>query len=85
MANTIKCGDCKKYSPAERPIRSKKGGFKKMRNGHCLARTVYASNRVGNPVYPPGAKTAELPGGQHNIVLVREDDIVSHCTDAEHK
>jgi hypothetical protein len=85
MANTTKCGDCKKYSPSERPIRKKGGGMKKLRTGHCLAKTVYASNRVDNPVFPPGAKTATLEGGQHKIHLVREESIEAHCTDVEPK
>lgn len=85
MANTIKCGDCKKYHAIKKPIRSKTGGFKDLHRGHCLARTVYAKNKPGDHVYPPKAVVKDLPFGRHQIVIVHEDEVVPHCIHAKEK
>ena len=66
-------------------MRNKTGGRKPLKRGHCLARTVYAANRVENNVYPVGAKVENLPNGQHKIFLVREDHLELSCTTAEEK
>lgn len=47
--------------------------------------TVYASNKPGNPDYPLGAQTAELPYGRHIIKMVRPKQIVAECTSAKRK
>lgn len=83
--NTIKCGDCKKYWELKRAKRSKRGGHITLHKGHCLANTIYATNRTGNDVFPPGAKTAELPNGTHKIDIVRETDLKPYCLNAEAK
>jgi hypothetical protein len=84
MSNDIKCGQCVLYAeqlkpqPEDRPAKS-------LHRGHCLDRTIYAVNKPGSPVYPPGAKTAELPNGRHKIAGVREDQLVPNCTAASLK
>jgi len=85
MSNTIKCGNCILYHAIRKPLRTKEGGFKKLKRGHCLAQTVYASNKPGKHVYPPKAKVKELPFGRHIIFLVHEDQIIPHCTSAKEK
>ena len=77
MANNVKCKDCSFYHEQRKPLR--KGGTKSLQRGHCLAQTVYASNRPDNPVFPPNAKTAELPYGRHQITAVMEDELRPHC------
>ncbi len=78
MSNTKACNECGLYHAIIKPHR--KGGVaKNTGRGHCLDRTIYAENRVGNPVYPPRAKVKELPFGQHMIALQRETDVVEHC------
>ena len=81
MANTIKCGDCIRYHEMRKPLRSGKGYTRLMR-GHCLAKSIYAKDRPGNPVYPPGAKIETLPHNRHQIVVVRDENVESGCTDA---
>jgi len=78
MANTNKCGDCTEYHAIIKPHRSG-GKSTNTRKGHCLDQTIYAGNKPGNPVYPPGAKVQELPYGRHKIVLRREDEVCKHC------
>ena len=80
MSNTIKCGKCTLYRPIKKPLRTKEGGFKTLPRGHCLDRTIYASNKPGDHVYPPRAKLKELPFGRHQITIVRADEVVPHCT-----
>ena len=83
--NQIKCGECKKYHAMERPKRNKSGGMIPLKKGYCLDRSVFATNRPGNEVIPPGAKTAELEFGRHKPVIVREEQIVPNCTAARSK
>jgi hypothetical protein len=83
MANTILCGQCIHYSELRKP--KEKGGYKSLKKGHCLDQTVYAKNKPGKPVYPPNAKLEDLPFQQHKIVLVRETQIVLHCTAAKQR
>ncbi len=82
MANTIPCGECTLYHAIVKPHRDGKGSTD-TKKGHCLDRTVYAKNKAGNPVYPPGAKVADLPYNRHQIVLHRDAEIVPHCTAAK--
>ena len=81
MPNTIPCGKCIRYAAQEKP-QPKDKPPKQLHRGHCLARTIYAVNKPGKPVYPPGAKTAELPYGRHKIFSVRKTQLVPHCTNA---
>lgn len=81
MPNTIKCGQCALYAEQLKPQPGNKPP-KSLRRGHCLNRTIYAVNKPGKPVYPPGAKTTELPHGRHKIASVREDQLMAHCTAA---
>ena len=80
--NKLKCGECKNYFGMERPLRRKEGGTVSLKKGYCLAKSVFASNRPGDEILPPGAKTAELEYGRHKIHLVREEEIVPHCVPA---
>lgn len=80
--NNLRCEQCVHYYPVQR--RTKKG-FKSLGYGHCLNRTVYASNRPGKPTYPPRSKVAELPYGRHQIALVQKREIVPNCTAAKEK
>ncbi len=78
MANTHKCGECSLYHALVKPHRDGKGSTD-IQKGHCLDRTVYASGKAGNPVYPAKAKTAELPHNRHKIALVRASDVHPNC------
>ena len=77
MPDTV-CSNCVHYAPIKIPTGNR--GSKNTRQGHCLAQSVYAVNKPGKNVYPIGAKTAVLPYARHSIVVVREDQIVLHCT-----
>lgn len=81
MPNTIQCGKCTRYAAQVKPQPGDKPP-KPLHRGHCLARTIYAVNKPGNPVYPPGAKTEELPYGRHQIFSVRNAQLVPNCTAA---
>ena len=76
-SNTQPCSACKKYWPLVKGL--KKGKKKKLSHGYCLERTVFASNKPGNPVYPPRAKVKELPNGNHKVILVRKSDVKANC------
>jgi len=78
MANTKPCGECNLYHAIIRPHRNGKGSTD-TRKGHCLDKTVYASNKPGKPIYPVRAKTAVLPYHQHRIVLRRADQVQANC------
>jgi len=80
MANTIPCGQCIFYAELRKP--KEKGGYKSLRRGHCLDKTIYAK-KPGNIVYPPLAKVEERPFQQHKIVMVKEKEIILHCTAAK--
>jgi len=83
MANEIKCGDCAQYYAIQKP--KPKGGFRTLNYGHCLARTVYAKGKPGKPVYPPGAKVADLPHNQHQVHVVRKGTVKPTCTTVQPK
>lgn len=83
MANTMKCEDCAKYFKLERATRKNKKID--TRKGHCLARTIYAKDRPGHRPYPPKARVEKLPFDRHKVVIVRADQVVSSCTNAEPK
>lgn len=83
MSNNIPCGKCINYHEILKPV--KKGGTVSLHKGHCLIRTVYASNKPGNNVYPPKAKTAELPYGRHQIEMVCENEVRPNCSDAKER
>lgn len=78
---TFPCSKCAKYWELRKPKRNG-DGFTSLNKGYCLARTVFASNKPGDNIYPPGARTATLPNGQHTIVLVRPDSLELTCTNA---
>lgn len=78
MPNTKTCGTCLLYHALIKPYRNGKG-FKDTGKGHCLAQTVYAKNKPGSPVYPPRAKIADLPFNQHQVVVVRANEIRAFC------
>ena len=79
MSLDIQCQECSHYHELRKPLRRKRGGSKSLRKGHCLKRSVYASNKPGNPIYPPGAVTEERKYAQHKITVVSEDQIVPGC------
>ena len=83
MANTIKCGQCMFFYELKKP--KPKGGMRSLGYGHCLDRTVYAKGKPGNPVYPPGAKVADMPFDQHNVTVVKPMQLVPHCLAAKLK
>jgi len=85
MANQIPCGKCLLYHPLLKPLRRKEGGFKNLKRGHCLDRTIYAKNKPGKPVYPKYAKVKELPFGRHQVVMVKPDEVVPFCTAVKEK
>jgi hypothetical protein len=72
------CGACTHYHAILVP--TGKGNTRETRQGHCLARTIYAKNKPGNPVFPLGAKTADLPYARHAVVVVRKDQKMPNCT-----
>ena len=84
MPNTQACSACLLYHAIIKPHR-KGGEPKNLKRGYCLDQTVFASNRPGDPVYPPRAKTAVLPFAQHSVVLRREDEVVGHCNAFKHQ
>ena len=81
MANTLPCNQCVYYFELRKP--KERGGYKSLKRGHCLAKTVYAKNKPGNQVYPPNAKVEDLPFQQHKIVMVKENEIILHCLSAK--
>lgn len=74
---TKPCEDCSLYWEIMRALA--KGGQKKTGRGHCLARSVYASNAKGKPIYPPKAKVAELPYGHSKVIIVVGKNIDPSC------
>ena len=82
MSLDIKCKECVHYHEIRKPLKKKEGGSKSVHKGHCLKRTIYASNKPGNPVYPPGAIVQVLPYGRHKINIVNEEQIVVGCIHA---
>jgi hypothetical protein len=83
MANKIPCGKCQKYHEQRKPIR--KGGTISLHQGHCLEYTIYASNKPGDHIHPPGAKTEEREFGMHKIELVGEKELRPYCSAAKER
>lgn len=81
MANEMQCKDCTHYFPQRKP--KPNGGFKELGYGHCVAKSIYAKNKVGKPIYPPGAVIKELPFAQHIITIVKSGEIVPLCSQAK--
>jgi hypothetical protein len=76
-SNNEACGKCDLFWPLEKGL---KGGKRKaLHHGYCLNTTVFATNKVGEPVYPPRAKTAILPNAQHKVTLMRKDEVNPNC------
>jgi hypothetical protein len=48
-----------------------------------LARSKYAKNKPGKPVYPPGAIIEDLPFNRHRIEVVNDDTVMPSCTAAK--
>jgi len=71
------CENCIHFWPIKIP--TGKGHSKETNQAHCLAQTIYAKNKPGNPVYPPKAKTADLPYAKHHVVIVRREQSASDC------
>jgi hypothetical protein len=73
------CGECTSFHSIRIPTGT--GSTRETDQAHCVAKSVYAKNRPGNPVYPPGAKIADLPHAAHKITIVRRDQKEPYCTD----
>jgi hypothetical protein len=71
------CGQCVHFNPIKLPTAT--GTLRTTHQAHCLAKSTYASNKPGNPVYPPGAKTAELTYAQHQITIVYAEQNEPNC------
>jgi len=74
---TEACENCSLYWEIMRALA--KGGQKKTGRGHCLSRSIYASNAPGKPTYPPRAKTAELPNRCSKVVVVVGKNVDPSC------
>jgi len=80
MANDkIICGECTHFHAIKIPTGT--GSTRETDQAHCLAKSIYAKNKVDHPVYPPGAKIEDLPFGRHKIVIVRRNQHHPHCDD----
>jgi hypothetical protein len=77
------CGECMYFYPIQIPTGT--GSQRETDQAHCLAKSVYAKNKPGNPVFPPGAKTADLQFAQHQIVIVRRKQHSPNCMDYKKK
>lgn len=78
MANKKTCGTCKFMWPLQKGKRG--GGTVSLSRGHCLKRSVFPKNRPGKHVYPPGAIIKDTPNNVTIPFLVRQDQVVDHCT-----
>jgi hypothetical protein len=74
------CSECGNFAPIERSNRTKAGGKKKINHGYCLALSIFATNRPDTENIPLKAKRAVLPNGQHQVELVRQDEIKLECS-----
>jgi hypothetical protein len=79
----IVCGNCVKFWNVK--VAKNRKELKETALGHCLVRTVYAANKAGNPVYPPGSKVEVLPFAQHKIAVVRNNQDARNCPDYKEK
>lgn len=82
MPNTTPCDTCIHYWAQMRPQPGNRPD-KDLKHGHCLAKTIYAVNKPGKRVYPPGAKFKKLPYGRHRIFSVEKGQIISTCLEAK--
>jgi len=71
------CGKCKYFYPLKKVDR--KGGLRDLTRGYCLAKSVFAKNKPGKPVFPPGAVTKELPYGRSKPEIVMTTQVVKDC------
>lgn len=71
------CGNCEMYWEIKRATMG--GAYKDTGRGHCLARSVYASDVPGNPTYPPKSKQEKLPNNCSQVVVVQAKEIVHDC------
>jgi hypothetical protein len=82
MANDIPCGKCMHYHELKK-ITDEEGGTVSLHMGHCLQNTIYAANKPGNHVHPPGARVEDLPFGRHLITVVEEKELRKFCETAK--
>jgi len=61
------------------------GGTVDLSRGHCLKKTIFPKDRPGDLVYPPGAIIKDTKNDMIIPFLVRNDQIVPHCTDHQEK
>jgi len=77
--NNKPCGMCEGFFAIERGL---KGGKRKdLKHGYCLKKSLFASNKAGNPIFPPRAKTAELLNAMHKLKIVRTNQVESMCNE----
>lgn len=77
--NMKPCGECSAFFPLEKGL---KGGHRKpLCHGYCLKKSKFASNKPGDPVYPPRAVVTELPNAVHKLKIVRCNQVEKHCAD----
>ena len=76
MANE-NCGNCEMYWEIKRATTG--GAFKDTGRGHCLAKSIYASNAPGKPIYPPKGKLEETLDRCSKVVVVQAKEIVVGC------
>lgn len=74
---TKACGECKHYWAMRRVQKNQPP--RKLHSGPCLRRSVYPKNRVGEHVFPPGARLENLKDFRAKVFMVREDQIMSTC------
>lgn len=77
--NTKPCGQCNGYHPIEKGSRG--GERRPLAYGYCLKKSIFASNKPGQPVYPPKAIVAELPNAVHDLKVVKVNQVEKHCSD----
>jgi len=83
MSNIKTCGTCKHMWCLKKGKRG--GGTVDLSRGHCLKYTVFPKNRPGDYVLPPGAVVRDTPNDMIIPYLVRDNQIVPHCTHHEEK
>jgi hypothetical protein len=81
--NNKPCGLCEGFFALEKGLQD--GRRKELKHGYCLKRSIFANNKVGNPILPPRAKTAELPQAMHKLKIVRVNEIVPTCNEFNRK
>lgn len=71
------CGSCEMYWEVKRATTG--GLFKDTGRGHCLARSIYASNAPGKPTYPPKGQLEATPDRCSKVVVVQSKETVPGC------